>query len=398
MKMKRVSATLFFAVLCKGLGQALESFLELFGYKKDGQYAKGVWGLFAINVTVIVTILAIVLVWSIGETIYDKYYREAHCYDPDCNNSRYISDIVYYHDTDDGKGYIFNSQTREKTIRHIKWIAVPEDDDSLICFNNGEKRGYFSKYTGKVAIEPKYGHAWVFSEGMASVEEGGYIKFIDGTGKVMIDKKMPYVPNMDGYMFHGGYCKVKSDDKLYGLMDKTGKLVLPQEYDEIELTAEYGMWTITKGKEMGVLDKDLNPILSLSECSIYLGEGTIDVSKPDHTVWKYDMQGRLMNDFYVYNIQMLEYEKPEVVYRNNITQKVDEDITEYLEETYHPKAVARLRSYVAGGGFQGLMTAEGHVVTMPLYKNIEAFGSDLYLCEVTNGDKVIINGKGEIVK
>ena len=67
-------------------------------------------------------------------------------------------------------------------------------------------------------------------------------------------------------------------------------------------------------------------------------------------------------------------------------------------ESYHPKATARLRAYVAGDGYEGLMTAEGHVVTMPLYWDIEAFDYDLYLCTSTNDDKVIVNGKGEIVK
>ena len=44
------------------------------------------------------------------------------------------------------------------------------------------------------------------------------------------------------------------------------------------------------------------------------------------------------------------------------------------------------------------MTSDGHVVMMPLYKDIEAIGHDLYLCTSTNYDKVIVNGKGEIVK
>jgi hypothetical protein len=35
---------------------------------------------------------------------------------------------------------------------------------------------------------------------------------------------------------------------------------------------------------------------------------------------------------------------------------------------------------------------------MPLYKDIVALDQDLYLCTSTNYDKVIINGKGEIVK
>ena len=76
---------------------------------------------------------------------------------------------------------------------HIAWIANPLGKDTLVCFSDGKKRGYFSKNTGKVIIEPKYDHAWVFSDGLASVEEDGYIKFIDGTGKVVIDKNMVYI-------------------------------------------------------------------------------------------------------------------------------------------------------------------------------------------------------------
>jgi hypothetical protein len=57
-----------------------------------------------------------------------------------------------------------------------------------------------------------------------------------------------------------------------------------------------------------------------------------------------------------------------------------------------------MRAYVAGDGYEGLMNADGHVITMPLYKEISAIGYDLYLCEGSNCDKVIVNGKGEIVK
>ena len=397
--MKKISANLYFTVLWRGLCQALGRFFGLFGYKRDGKYATWVWRMFATSAAIIVTFMAVMLVWTIGETVYEKYYKEAHCYDPDCYHAEYISENVYYHDLDDGKGYVFNSLTGDKTVRNIKWIAKPENEDSLICFNDGKKRGYFNKYTGKVVIEPKYGHAWVFSEGLASVEEDGYIKFIDGTGKVVIDKKMAYIPNMDGYMFHGGYCVVRSDDKKhYGLMDKAGNMALPQEYCSIDPACDHEYWTITKGNEMGVLDKNLKPIVPMTEASIYVGDGTIDMTMPDHTMRKYDMEGHLINDFYIASVRKLEYEKDEIVYRNNIVNKVDDELTEILEETYHPKATARLRAYVAGNEYEGLMTAEGHVVMMPLYKDIVALDHDLYLCTSTNYDKVIINGKGEIVK
>ena len=48
--------------------------------------------------------------------------------------------------------------------------------------------------------------------------------------------------------------------------------------------------------------------------------------------------------------------------------------------------------------FNGMDSSVFHDrVTIPLYKNIEAIGYDLYLCTVSNNDKVIVNGKGEIL-
>ena len=398
--MKKVSAKLFFAVLCKGLGQAVRWLLELFGYQGEDRFAKMVWKLFALSATVIMAIIAFDMVWDLGYSLY-RYYEKQNdiCNLSDCYHSEYISRDIYYHNTHDNEGFIYNINTDEKLVEHVLWIAEPLGGDSLVCFNNGKKRGYFSKNTGKVVIEPKYDHAWVFSDGLASVDDGGYIKFIDATGKVVIDRNMPYIPNMGGYVFHGGYCVVDTDDgKQCGLMDKTGKMTLPMEYSYIYPTDDFLLWYVRKGEEMAVLDKELKPVIPLMECSIYIGEGTIDVTMPDHSIRKYDMHGHLIDDFYLAGVKTLEYEKDEILYR---TRTHDDEGYEYampVSEAYHPKANAHMRAYIAGMGFQGLMTKEGHIVTMPLYENIEAIDYDLYLCEVSNGHTVIVNGKGEIIK
>lgn len=397
--MKQISASLFFTVLWRGVCQTLGWFFGLFGYKRDGKFAKCVWGLFATSGAIIMAFFALVIFIAGVNAVYNRYYKPHYCDDEYCYHSEYINRDIYFHNTEDGKGYIYNKRTGEKLIKHIAWIAKPLGRDTLVCYSNGRKRGYFSKNTGKVAIEPKYDHAWVFSEGLASVDDNGYIKFIDGTGKVVIDQKMPYIPNMEGYVFHGGYCVVDTDDgEQYGLMDKKGNIVLPMEYSSIYPSHDFKFWRLQKGEEMAVLDSNLKPILPLNECSISIGDGTIDVTMPDHTMRKYDMEGTLIDDFYITSVRMLEYEKEEIKYRDNVVNKVDDELTEILEESYHPHATARLRAYVAGDGYEGLMSADGHVVTMPLYKSIEAIGYDLYLCDVSNSDKVIVNGKGEVVK
>jgi len=400
--MEKVSGKEFFTVMWRGVCQALGWFFCLFGYKRDGKFAKCIWGLFATSATVIVTFVAGALIYALWDEVETKWDRYQGCNDSECYAVTCISRDVYYHNHDDGKGYIFNIRTGEKYLKHLVWIAEPADGDSLICFNNGEKRGYFSRYTGKVVIEPKYDHAWIFSDGLASVEEDGYIKFIDGTGKVVIDKQIPYSPDMAGYVFHGGYCIVNSDDnESYGLMDKTGKMVLPLEYDEIKLVNEYELWIVKKGEEEAVLDKELKPVVPSLEGSIYIDEGTIDVTMADNTMRKYNLDGELINDFYISGVRKLTYEKDEILYRKDSRNAIDSDGDTYeyvTEESYNPEATARLRAYVAGRGFEGLMAADGRVVTMPLYKDIEALDHDLYLCTVSNGDKIIVNGKGEIVK
>ena len=397
--MKQISAKVFFSVLWRGACQALGWLFGLFGYKRDGKFAKCVWGLFASSGSIIMAFFALALVCAGVEVVYDRYYKPHYCDDEYCYHSEYINRDIYFHNTEDGKGYIYNKRTGEKLIKHIAWIAKPLGKDTLVCYSNGRKRGYFSKNTGKVIIEPKYDHAWVFSDGLASVDDNGYIKFIDGTDKVVIDQKMPYIPNMEGYVFHGEYCVVDTDDgELCGLMDKKGNIVLPMEYSSIHPSNDFKYWRLQKDKEMAVLDDNLKTILPLSECSIYIGDGTLDVTMPDHTMRKYDMDGKLINDFYIASVRMLEYEKEEIIYRKNTTVDVGDDIVEELEDCYHPKATARLRAYVAGDGYEGLMTADGHKVTMPLYWNIEALGHDLYLCSSKDNDKVIVDGKGEIVK
>ena len=398
--MKKVSAKMFFTVLWRGMCQALGWFFGLFGYKRDGKFAKCVWGLFATSATVIVGIFAIALVCVVGEELYDKYhYRYHSCDDPDCYENTFISRDIYFHNHEDGKGYIFNIHTGEKTLKHVAWIAKPTGKDSLICFSDGKKRGYFSKNTGKVVIEPKYNHAWIFSDGLASVEENNYIKFINVNGDVVIDNKTAFVPGQDGYVFHGNYCRIADNETgLCGLIDKTGKVVLPMEYTDIDVTSDFKHWIVEKWNEMGVLDDELKPVIPLAESRIYISEGTIDVTMPDHTIRKYDLQGTLINDFYITSVRTLEYEKDEILYR---TRTHDDDSDEYavpFTEAYHPQATARLRAYVAGDGYEGLMTADGHKVTMPLYQDIDAIGNDLYLCTSSNYDKVIVNGKGEIVK
>lgn len=79
-------------------------------------------------------------------------------------------------------GYVETRDGR-KTVKGIHWIAKPLGDDSLVCYSMGDRRGYINMLTGEQAIAPQYRHAWVFSDCLASVDDDGWIKFVDATNQ-----------------------------------------------------------------------------------------------------------------------------------------------------------------------------------------------------------------------
>ena len=398
--MKKVSCKLFFTVMWRGVCQVISWFLGLFGYKRDGKFAKCVWGLFAVSGTVIVTIVAGALVYGVWYYFCHRY-SEVACNGENCYSNTYVSREVYYHDHGDGNGEIVNSRTGKTTLKRVAWISKPlGEKDSLVVFSDGKKRGYFNMFTGEVVIPAKYDRAWVFSDGIASVEENGVIKFIGADGGQVFERTFGFNPNEDGYVFHGGYCIIDSDeDEKVGMMNTVGKTVVPEEYDNIWVTCNLDYWVLKKGKKSGVFDKDLKPVLPMMECeSLWADDKDIDVTMPDYTIRKYDLQGNLIDDFYIKDFNYLEYDTEETYQtKETFIDEYDEE-QECLSEPQHKRERARLCKYEAGGGMEGLITADGHIVTMPKYNYIIAIGPDTYLCTVNDEDKVVVNGKGEIVR
>ncbi len=388
---------MFFSVIWRGICQALGWFFGLFGYKREGKFAKCVWGLFATSCTIIVTIFAGTLICF----LYHEACREFRYYqNKSCYWSTYISRNITLYDNGDGKAWVEDDRTGEKTLTGIAWISKPlGEKDSLIVYSDGKKRGYFNMYTGRVALPATYNHAWVFSDGIAAIEENGIIKFINSKGHLAFDRTLEYDPNHDGYVFHGGYCIIdENNDKKYGLMNTLGVTIIPEEYSNIRVSCDLSYWTLSKDKESCVLDKDLNTILPLMECSLFVNAQGISVTMPDNTLRKYDLEGNLIDDFYITDFQYLEYDTEETYRIDPKKPSQYESEGEIICNVEHKKARARLCKYVAGNNAEGLMTPEGHMVTLPKYESVEAIGPDTYLCSFCNGNKEIINGKGHKVK
>lgn len=374
--MKKVSLKFVF---CRGVCQALGWFFGLFGYKRDGKFAKCAWGLFAAIVTLFVIISSISNVYMRASTFYYRHYRWKARVEE--NGGHYVSHrIGYINPFYDENGYLIDKVTGKEVLNGIKWISMPLGNaDSLVAYSNGKKRGYFNMYTGLVEIPAKFDHAWIFSEGIASVEENGVVKFIDKNGNQVFERTFAYDPEHTAYVFHGGYCIVDNDhDSLYGLIDRNGEMVLEEIYNDITVSNNLCYWTLRVGDESEVLDKDLNPVLPMMPADIWVRDDEITVTMQDNTMRKYDLQGNLISDFYIRDFEYLEYE--------------------HVCDTIHKTARAHLCRYTGGNGMEGLMTAEGHMISLPIYQDITAIGPDTYLCTVSYGDKEIVDGKGQKVR
>ena len=200
-------------------------FTIILGMRDDSKYGKFLRRVVGSCFAFIMVVFAAAAGSSLCEFLYgalkvDKYLDDLY-YD-----QQYLSRNAMYYSHYDEDGFV-KTTDGQTTITGIKWIAKPLGMDSLICYSDGEKRGYFNMFTGKPVIKPKYDHAWIFSDGLAAVDDDGWIKFIDADGKVAIDLKIPYIPGSEGYVFHNNHC-VLNNDRLdrFGMIDKQGKWVL----------------------------------------------------------------------------------------------------------------------------------------------------------------------------
>lgn len=373
----------------------LTSFFGFFGYNRKGKFAKFVWRTFATSACIAMILSACDISYHIyrqirAEQSYERFMAS--------DGERISRNIYYVSNYDDRGGYVMDISTGKKLIKNVAWIAKPLWNDSLVCYSNGKLRGYFRKADGKVIIPPRFEHAWVFSDGMAAIEENGMIKFIDGTGKIILDNGLRWNGDTEGYVFHGGFLIVSSSDKQkFGLMNRRGEFVLPIEYDDINVSCNMKYWRVRKGEQTAVYDEHLDLVLPFCDGYTYFTDEGFYLVRPDHSVCCYDYSGKVINDFCIFAMRHLEYETDELIYKGEVYTDDDGNSQAYFSES-HKMATARLRAYVAGDFYEGLMTADGRMVTMPFYKNIIAVGPDLYLCEVSDDYNVLVNGRGEVVR
>lgn len=162
-----------------------------------------------------------------------------------------------------------SAQERAQTIMEMVTAAVKhhterlQGETLLVPFNVGGAAnaftgksghwGYFDS-KGQLAVSPKFGLAYPFSEGLAfafnkDLTQGGYI---DQTGQYKIT--FDFTPSYFYGDFHEGLALIGKDSK-WGFIDTTGQFVIPPEYDWAAPFSEDGLARVLKDELWGAINR-----------------------------------------------------------------------------------------------------------------------------------------------
>lgn len=373
-------------------------FTVILGMKDESKYGKFIRRVVGGSFALIMLLLAGSALSSCINHIYYRYLANSY-YNSSGYVGQYLSrNATYYSQEYQTDGYV-ETRDGKKTIKDIHWIAKPLGDDSLVCYSNGDARGYFNMLTGELAIKPQYKHAWVFSDGLASVDDNGWIKFIDANGNVAIDLKIPYIAGAEGYVFHNGHCVLHSNRRdKFGMIDKHGNWVMKADYDRIQPVDTF--WIASKGGKQCVISKNMTVVLPFIDAVLWVSDNGISAEMADHTLRKYDLQGNIVDTFLISSVENMIYETDELRYLKTNNDEGEDGLNGYTEAP-NPSPVhktARCKRYEAASGWYGLMSPDGKVLTNPNYSDIIAIGYDLYLCKNGSMSGEVLNGKGIKVK
>ena len=134
----------------------VDGIATILGMRDESRYGRVIRRIVGSCFAVIMSVFALVVARALVEECVDWWHRsfgeraEIWRY-----SERYLSrEATYFHGEYGDMGFVRDKNGR-KTLDGVAWIAKPLGTDSLDCYSDGEKRGYFNMFTGEVVIEPR---------------------------------------------------------------------------------------------------------------------------------------------------------------------------------------------------------------------------------------------------
>ena len=333
---------------------------------------------------VVIGVFAACLIFcAVWEQKNDHFGKDAHYWDRD------LSENICVHVLSRGNVRVYDRRAEKYVSPRLKWVSGTPDRDSLtvFCDRNG-KRGFLNVKTGRIAIEGRYEHAWIFSEGLAAVvEPGGRMGFIDGNGEYVIAPEIGYIDSHD-YVFKHNVCCIENRDGNQGLLGRDGKWVLPQEYSYIDYIEAIDMFVPEKDGKEGLLKNGsfdwVYPVEYDDICWTDAPSGKGYILYKDFHSWHVAMDGTVIDEFLVDGTQELKY-------------MIKYNSTEADEYAISDKVVS-FNVY----GLWGVMDKQtGKVLVPAKYGNVEMVSEDIIKCSLESGyydDNVLYDLKGNKIE
>jgi len=281
----------------------------------------------------------------------------------------------------DGKIKILNQLTGKLTTPKIDWIAKATDMDTLCVFSNKGRRGYLNKITGEILIQPKYEHAWLFSEGIAAVVLNGKLGFINTKDEVVLPFTYSYksgAENAIDFLFKDGLCTAIDSKGKHGIINKKGEWALSPTYDYIN-NPVIGYRIVKMSNKYGIIDNKLNLILPTEYDNITIQNNGFALFKNNEQQFISFDTKTVIEPFVYDEIQNIQYN----------TGKTNSE----GEEIFGNSKCIAYRMYDKWG----ILNAEGKILTKAIYTTIYGLSEDLYSCQF--GTVLItMNSKGEKVR
>ncbi|MDH6357783.1 PDZ domain-containing protein [Parabacteroides sp. PF5-9] len=187
-----------------------------------------------------------ILGYSIGSKWHDEKYGEVNRYD--------LSETLSVIEYSNGEIGVLNNITDKIIGRYdnvLRTFLPEESTHSIRIVVKDGLRGYISARTGEVIFEPQFLYAWIDDpeSGLAAcVNKDHKLGFVDvQTKKVAIPFQFDYNEDLFApcvyygdkresildFVFSNGICIVPNKDGKIGIIDKTGKELLPTKYSDI---------------------------------------------------------------------------------------------------------------------------------------------------------------------
>lgn len=146
------------------------------------------------------------------------------------------------------------------------FAQIPDGNDLFVVIVN-DKRGYINR-TGNIVIEPKWGGAKGFSEGLAVVATytDGYKEgYINTKGEIVVEPQYPQASDFSEGLAAVGVGRFglhNSGDHKTGFIDKSGKMVIEPKFRDAASFSE-GLSLVYDDGKYGFIDRTGSVVIAL---------------------------------------------------------------------------------------------------------------------------------------